>query len=736
MALRFLISVMCLGLLAACPTSSTGTPGSSSTSSSSSSSGASGGGADAGATSGPATSRPASSRPPSSSSVEQPACPIEGGDCIDDANSYGLCCGGVCVSRLESPNCGACGVSCQGAERCAAGECLTESCNGNSTYCLTADGGINTCCGSECVNTHASDDHCGRCFEDCAAHESCGEGECRTSDCTFPGTAGDTCFRDGQYGLCCGDNCINIWADALNCGGCGSQCPAGGMCNSGSNLCISEASTAVTCTADGGCGADLTCVGALRCIKATCAAEGEKGFACALPGILDHSGNCCGNGCADTRWDDANCGVCGNVCGANSYCLFGTCTVRPVCNTTNNGTTCPAAGGGVGVCCNNACVDTSSTNEHCGTCGASCPTDNTCENSQCRTPDGGSGYCVASESCPTGLTCVAGKCSREECGAGVTGVKCAFGGVNAAGTGMGTCCGGDCVDVAQDGDHCGACGTDCPGDGLCAGSFGLGMCLPEGQGSQCTTTCFGETQLCVQGYCVEAACAGPFGTCRAVGDEVGTCCSQVFSAFCANVKTDAENCGSCGARCAEGQACVHGTCQGVEAPCGAGNLGRFCDTADDGGTRSVCCASGCADLSVDEGNCGRCGNVCAGAQQCLEGRCAVVSCQGLPDNSACFDGLDFGTCCGGACVSLVTDETNCGQCARRCPASATCQRSTCGVSTCTPEVAGSTCFANDTTGRCCGLECVNTATDVRHCSGCGLACNPDEMCINSGCRDM
>jgi len=62
---------------------------------------------------------------------------------------------------------------------------------------------------------------------------------------------------------------------------------------------------------------------------------------------------------------------------------------------------------------------------------------------------------------------------------------------------------------------------------------------------------------------------------------------------CANLSSDAQNCGRCGQACATGNSCVQGQCAKV---CASG-------TTDCGG-------SGCVDLNSDAANCGSCGRVC------------------------------------------------------------------------------------------------------------------------------
>jgi hypothetical protein len=68
------------------------------------------------------------------------------------------------------------------------------------------------------------------------------------------------------------------------------------------------------------------------------------------------------------------------------------------------------------------------------------------------------------------------------------------------------------------------------------------------------------------------------------------------------------------------------------------DAGHFC--ACDGGTT---CASGCADLQNDPGNCGRCGNTCPGGQTCTGGLCPCTDAASNTDGHCCLPGWLFST---------------------------------------------------------------------------------------------
>jgi hypothetical protein len=100
-------------------------------------------------------------------------------------------------------------------------------------------------------------------------------------------------------------------------------------------------------------------------------------------------------------------------------------------------------------------------------------------------------------------------------------------------------CKGNCVDLRTDPKNCGACGTKCPSDQVCA----EGVCQP-----QCAS---GET-LCDNNICT-------------------------------NIQVDNDNCGGCGNVCDDTQTCTDGVCtpvcSAIQFICGftCCNPGEVCD---------------------------------------------------------------------------------------------------------------------------------------------------------------
>jgi hypothetical protein len=146
-----------------------------------------------------------------------------------------------------------------------------------------------------------------------------------------------------------------------------------------------------------------------------------------------------------------------------------------------------------------------------------------------------------------------------------------------------TDCGGVCVDLQNDPNHCGDCATSLLHFQACRG--GQRECLPG------FTFCNGA---------------------------------------CRDFSSDPDHCGACdGAACAAGQKCESGVC-GAGAVCSNGSL-------------SSCPSSGnrvaCVDLARGVPYCGSCTTVCGPDQVCVDGTCRGYSpatpCSSCPCESDC-----------------------------------------------------------------------------------------------------
>lgn len=121
------------------------------------------------------------------------------------------------------------------------------------------------------------------------------------------------------------------------------------------------------------------------------------------------------------------------------------------------------------------------------------------------------------------------------------------------------------------------------------------------------------------------------------------------------------------------------------------------------------CESG---YCLDDGACVEC---LPNPDTCESGYCG-------PDNT-CVAGCSGGnTCASGECVA--------GSC-ERCVDDLECEGDKiCGSGVCAAPCTGS----GDCSMTCCSARCVDTTRDIGNCGGCGIACDEDEFCSNTGCR--
>jgi hypothetical protein len=197
---------------------------------------------------------------------------------------------------------------------------------------------------------------------------------------------------------------------------------------------------------------------------------------------------------------------------------------------------------------------------------------------------------------------------------------------------------------------------------------------------------------------------------------------------CAELDTDAANCGFCGNDCGTGKTCSNKVC--------------VCDD------QHLNCAEVCIDPKTDEKNCGSCGTVCPQDRTCVAGKCnctaPLVECEGR-------------------CVNPVSDLAHCGECGHRCVNGATCDDRVCtcpqGLDPCVVDGedvcldtsqdsrncggCAQPCGTNQvcTDGKCactgglelCDGECVNTDTDGAHCGSCNHTCTGSTYCVGGEC---
>jgi hypothetical protein len=198
-------------------------------------------------------------------------------------------------------------------------------------------------------------------------------------------------------------------------------------------------------------------------------------------------------------------------------------------------------------------------------------------------------------------------------------------------------------------------------------------CTSDGSASACGK----GTYDCIDGQkglqCVPQK--PPVEQCNSKDDD---CDSKIDEGF--DLKKDVLNCGACGTRCSNMQACCGGACIAR----GRGPDGcPECSATQACGNAESCCGGSCLNLQTDHNNCGSCGKACGAREACCGGAC-VDTRSNLMNCGRCGTTCSQGTspaCCGGSCVDLASDRANCGQCGVGCGLVCTCMTSN-GQSVC------------------------------------------------------
>jgi hypothetical protein len=296
-------------------------------------------------------------------------------DCNGQIDEGSKTCGTTCVDlKNDANNCGSCGLVCGGGMICKAGVC---ACPTTKPYV----------CGAKCVDFQSDIANCGSCNNGCNAGPNgaaaCNGGLCALS-CTVPygncdGNLGNGCEADlrsdvancgackaackfaNASATCSTGTCLmgacalgfadcdkdpttgcetDARADLANCGGCGVKCApanATGQCNAGKcELLLCKAGFGnCNASAGDGCEVDLqndpkncatcghVCPGSGAPNATASCTSGACGVACA--GGFDSCDGNWTNGCETDLRTNANCGKCGNVCGAGTSCVAGVC---------------------------------------------------------------------------------------------------------------------------------------------------------------------------------------------------------------------------------------------------------------------------------------------------------------------------------------------------------------------------------------------------------------------------
>ena len=334
-----------------------------------------------------------------------------------------------------------------------------------------------------------------------------------------------------------------------------------------------------------------------------------------------------------------------------------------------------------------------------------------------------------------------------------------------------TLCGGVCVELSKNPEHCGKCGQKCPERTICSG--GKCQACPLHEPDVCENRCVNVKhtflhcgkcgQKCADGLiCSSGNCSCPLGT-------------QSCQQGCFPLESDPNNCGDCGVRCEKGQRCLQGRCTGdtcskgfaqcnrscvyiAAHPQHCGGCGRSCHSFQlcfKGQCRcpfgQLACDASCVDIRTDYRHCGGCGKACPSGQFCANGQC-VMTCP-VATSDMCFGGCfdvssnvfhcgrcgnacsagqqcSKGNCacptgripCGNRCVDTSSDYRNCGTCKKRCAQGERCANGQC-VKSCPSE-----------TPDACGQGCYDFQREPKHCGGCNKACVGKQHCIEGVCR--
>lgn len=232
------------------------------------------------------------------------------------------------------------------------------------------------------------------------------------------------------------------------------------------------------------------------------------------------------------------------------------------------------------------------------------------------------------------------------------------------------------------------------------------------------------------------------------------------------------------ARAVAGVKAVGGRCGPGEKACGTRCCGRRQTCVGTGaGARCVCadpeapdrCGKECADLEFGYGGCGECGRACPSGTEChgrdcvpVESGCSLGCHSSFPEGNLPLAANSW--CCGGDCVDIRRDESDCGGCGQKCPAGETCCRGVCRNTKRDPAACGGCfdrcpndkpiCHAGMCRDKCpkplkrCGRTCGNPRTQVccdgqpidkdelqfrdDHCGGC-KPCPPGTTCKSGKC---
>ena len=187
-------------------------------------------------------------------------------------------------------------------------------------------------------------------------------------------------------------------------------------------------------------------------------------------------------------------------------------------------------------------------------------------------------------------------------------------------------------------------------------------------------------------------------------------------------------------------------------PCGACNyicstvtsiacqlsIGLLCEVVSEGLATALCIAVAevtCHILSEPLECCKQCSKLpfckCPHGQAKCNGECVDLHDHGRCTfcSEKCFD---HEVCLPSGCCP--SSQVCCDKC---CPDAKHCDQGTCtcigGSDPCAEALLGSSCGGTCCDGLCCEDVCVDSATDTGNCGGCGIQCDPGEICCGGNC---